>query len=91
MCVAQSSSYRVYRKLYEKSMQYPENLVQSHAEGLRRVKEQDNYIYLGEITGVAPVVYKDCDYALGKEEFFPSSFGLVFPEDSPYLPIFDKT
>lgn len=71
-------------------MKYKENLVSSHSEGLRRVKEEANYIYLGEMTGVAPVVYADCEYALGKEEFFPSSFGLVFPEDSPYLPMFDK-
>ncbi len=34
-------------------------------------------------------VFSDCDYALGKEEFFPSSFAFVFPEDSPYLPVFD--
>ena len=44
----------------------------------------------GELGGVAPVIYVDCDYALGTEEFFPSSFGLVFPENSPLLPIFNE-
>ena len=57
----------------------------NHGQGLERVASE-NFIYLGELGGVAPVVYNNCIYALGKEEFFPSSFGYVFPEKSPYLP-----
>ena len=86
----QLSPFPLYHKLWDNSMQYPENMVSSHTEGLERVKEDDKYIYLAEITGVSSVVYKDCDYALGKEYFFPSSFALVFPENSPLLPAFNE-
>ena len=44
----------------------------------------------GELGGVAPVIYSDCDYAMGSEKFFPSSFALIFPENSPLLPIINE-
>ena len=44
----------------------------------------------GELGGVAPVIYTDCDYVLGEEEFFPSNFGLIFPTHSPLIPIFNE-
>ena len=86
----QLSPLPVYHKLWLNSMQYSENMVSNHTEGLERVKNDDNYIYLAEISGVSSVVYKDCDYALGKERFFPSSFAWVFPENSPLLPALNK-
>ena len=85
----QESTYETYETLYRKKIQYPENLVSSHAEGLAKAKKE-KYIYIGEMTGVTPVAYNDCDYVILKEEFFPSSMGLVFPENSPYIPVFNQ-
>ena len=53
------------------------------------MKKQD-YIYIGEKTGIASVVYSDCDYALGRETFNPGSFAAAFQENSKYLPIFNE-
>ncbi|KAK2152669.1 hypothetical protein LSH36_322g05030 [Paralvinella palmiformis] len=83
------SASKLYKKMWRNSVQNKENLVMSHIEGLQRVTN-DNYIYLGELGGVAPVVYNNCIYAVGREEFFPSSFAFVFPEKSPYLPFINK-
>ena len=71
-------------------MQYPENMVSTHQEGLQRVKKVDKYIYIAELSGVTAVAYNDCIYALGKEEFFPSSYGWVFPENSLLLSAFNE-
>lgn len=42
----QSSKYDLYMEMYRKNIRKPENRVQSHTEGLKRVK-RDNYVYLG--------------------------------------------
>ena len=75
--------------MWQRSVRYPENNVKSHAEGIERVKK-GKYIYLGEMTGVAPLIYDDCDFAVARETFFPSSFGFITTDNSPYLPSFNK-
>lgn len=85
----QKSTFDVYQKMWQLSVKYDENNVKSHAEGIKKVMK-GNYIYLGEMTGVAPLIYKDCQFAVAKETFFPSSFAFVMSENSPYLPAFNK-
>lgn len=86
--MVQDSSFHVYERLWRNSIQHEENLVRNHGDGLERVM-RDNFIYMGELSGVAPVVYKDCRYAIGSEEFFPSGYAFAFPKDDPYLPLFN--
>ena len=71
-------------------MQYSENMVSSSREGLERVKNAESYIFITEFSDVVAVAYEDCDYAVGKEEFFPTSFAWVFPENSPLLQAFNN-
>ena len=85
----QESSYQVYERLWRNSIQYPENTVKNHRAGLERVMT-DNFIYMGELSGVAPIVFNDCRYAIGSEEFFPSGYAFAFPKDDPYLPLFNE-
>ena len=75
--------------MWQRSMKYDDNNVKNHGEGIERVKK-GNYIYLGEMSGVAPLIYDDCQFAVAKETFFPSSFAFVMSENSPYLPAFNK-
>ncbi len=85
----QGATEGIYKSIWDKYIHIESNLVKNHIAGLAKAKE-NNYVYLGEKGGVAPIVYKDCDYVMGKEEFFPSSFAFVFPENSSYLQIFNK-
>ena len=75
-----------YQELFKKKVHLIENRVRNHAHGLERALKE-NYVYIGEMSGVAPKVYSDCRYTVAKETFFPSSFAFVFPEDSPYIPL----
>ncbi|KAI0233282.1 Glutamate receptor ionotropic, delta-2 [Lamellibrachia satsuma] len=83
------STFDVYHTMWQRSMKYDDNNVKNHGEGIERVKK-GNYIYLGEMSGVAPLIYDDCQFAVAKETFFPSSFAFVMSENSPYLPAFNK-
>ena len=85
----QKSTFDVYQKMWQRSVKYDESNVKNHEEGIERVKK-GNYIYLGEMTGVAPLIYNDCQFAVAKETFYPSSFAFIMPEKSPYLPVFNS-
>ncbi|KAI0233279.1 Glutamate receptor ionotropic, kainate 2 [Lamellibrachia satsuma] len=85
----EKSTFDVYQKMWQRSVKYDDNNVKNHEEGIERVKK-GNYIYLGEMTGVAPLIYDDCQFAVAKETFYPSSFAFVMPEKSPYLPVFNN-
>ena len=44
----QSSTFSVYKELYEKEISRKSNRVRNHVEGLERVKRNSDYIYLGK-------------------------------------------
>ena len=48
MMVLQSSSFDVYKRLYDKEIGKKKNRVRNHMEGLDTVKRSSDYIYLGE-------------------------------------------
>lgn len=85
----QGSAYGVYKHMMTNSIGEKENRVSSHNAGVDRVKSE-NYIYIGETSGVIKRVYSDCTLAIGKEKFFPSSFGFVIPENSSLQTYFDE-
>ena len=56
---------------------------------IKKIKK-GNYMYLGETTAIKTIMYTDCRFVVAKETFFPTSFAFVMPENSPYLPAFNK-
>ena len=52
----QTSSYSVYQTLWKQSISDENNRVKNHEEGVRRAGKE-KYIYIGEISGVAPYVF----------------------------------
>ena len=60
----------------------------SHVTGVAKAKGE-NYVYMGEKSGVTILTREDCNFVIGRQEFFPSTFAFVLPEDSLYLPYFN--
>ncbi|CAD5111301.1 DgyrCDS619 [Dimorphilus gyrociliatus] len=85
----QGSAYGVYKHMMTNSIGERDNRVSSHSAGVDRVRAE-KYIYIGETSGVIKQVYSDCTLAIGKEKFFPSSFGFVIPENSSLQTYFDE-
>ena len=85
----QKSKVDVYQRLWQRSLQYDENNVKRWPDMIKKI-EKGNYIFLGETTAIKTVTYTDCRFIVAKETFFPSSFAFVMPENSPYLPAFNK-
>ena len=47
----------------------------------------EKYLFLTYDTSV--IAMNSCDIIMGAETFFPTSQGFVFPENSPYISIFN--
>ena len=88
-CTLQDTPADVYRRLWKNSVQYSVNGVSSIDEGMARVLKED-YVFLEEVSAIAPIAFNDCRYIIGKKEFSPDNFAFVFPKNSPYLPAVNK-
>ncbi len=53
LSIFQTSSYSTYSTLWDNSISDRDNRVNNHKAGVERAL-QENYIYLGERSGVAP-------------------------------------
>ena len=74
--------------MMEKMKRNPNNFLQSEAQGLKRVREE-NFVYIEERTYLQVLSSDDCNYTLAKEEFFKANFGFPIWMESPYLSIFN--
>ena len=66
------------------------SLQNAHSPSLYCFHEQvlsEKFIFIADETIVN--AYKGCNMVVGEESFYPSPYGFVFPEDSPYVPIFN--
>ena len=70
-------------------MKSGKNVEDSNKLGFQKASKK-NYVWLSEMSQAIINAYSDCNYILGKENFVLSSYGWVFPENSPLLPIFNR-
>lgn len=59
----------------------------SHEAHIKMVKE-GGYAYMNDKSGMVKWVSKECDLVLIKEEFFPMTYAIGLPNDSPYKDMF---
>ena len=84
----QASDHGTYAKMYNEILKDPKNFVSRTSEGLEKV-HTEKYAYITDETGLRMNASDNCNLVVIGERFYPSGFGLAFPEKWPYKKYFD--